>query len=110
MKLLFDQNLSHRLVNALLDIYPVCQHVRNLGLEAAPDTLVWNFARENGFTITSKDADFHQRSLVLGFPPKVVWLKLGNCSTGAIEQLLRSHLGDVKAFEADETATFLILS
>lgn len=110
MKLLFDQNLSHRLVGALTDIYPDCQHVRNFGLKASPDTQVWNFARNNGFSIVSKDADFHQRSLLLGFPPKVIWLKLGNCSTLAVEQLLRAHLEDVKEFEADETATFLILS
>jgi predicted nuclease of predicted toxin-antitoxin system len=110
MKLLFDQNLSHRLVKALADMYPDCQHVRNVGLKEAPDTEVWNFARDNGYAIVSKDSDFYQRSLLLGFPPKVVWLRLGNCSTHTVEQLLRKHLEDVKRFNADTTATFLILS
>ncbi len=110
MKLLFDQNLSHRLVRALADIYPDCQHVRNVGLKEASDTEVWNFARDNGYAIVSKDSDFHQRSLVLGFPPKVVWVRLGNCSTKAVEQILRVHFEDVEQFEADATATFLILS
>jgi predicted nuclease of predicted toxin-antitoxin system len=110
MKLLFDQNLSHRLVKALADMYPDCQHIRNVGLKEAPETEVWNFARGNGYAIVSKDSDFYQRSLLLGFPPKVVWLRLGNCSTHTVEQLLRKHLEDVERFNADTTATFLILS
>ncbi len=110
MKLLFDQNLSHRLVRLLADIYPDCQHVRNIGMKEAPDTQVWDFARSNGYAIVSKDSDFHQRSLLLGFPPKVVWVRLGNCSTKAVEQILRAHFEDVSSFETDEAATFLILS
>lgn len=110
MNLLFDQNLSHRLVRLLADVYPDCQHVRNIGLKEAPDTQVWEFARTNNYTIVSKDSDFHQRSLLYGFPPKVVWVKLGNCSTKAVEQILRLHLTETKQFHDDETTTFLILS
>jgi len=110
MKLLFDQNLSYRLVRLLADVYPDCQHVRNVGLKEAPDTQVWEYARSNDYAIVSKDSDFHQRSLLLGFPPKVVWVRLGNCSTKAVEQILRAHFEDVEQFEADGTATFLILS
>jgi len=110
MKLLFDQNLSHRLVRVLSDIYPDCQHVRKVGLKESPDSQVWDFARSNDYTIVSKDADFHQRSLLFGFPPKVFWVKLGNCSTKVVEKILRDHLEDVKDFESDSTATFLILS
>jgi predicted nuclease of predicted toxin-antitoxin system len=109
MKFLFDQNLSHRLVRRLADVYPDCQHVRAVGLKEAPDTEVWEYARLHGYTIVSKDADFHQRSLLLGFPPKVIWVRLGNCSTQAVEQTLRDHLDIVEQFEADATATFLIL-
>ena len=109
MRLLFDQNLSHRLVWSLADVYPDCQHVRGVGLREAPDTQVWNYARSNGYTIVSKDSDFYQRSLVLGFPPKVIWVRLGNCTTAAIEQLLREHVEFVEQFEADGTATFLVL-
>ncbi len=109
MKLLFDQNLSHRLVQTLADVYPDCQHVRNVGLKEASDTRVWSYARSNGFTIVSKDSDFYQRSLVLGFPPKVIWIRLGNCSTRAVEQLLRTHVADIQQFETDAAATFLAL-
>jgi predicted nuclease of predicted toxin-antitoxin system len=110
MKLLFDQNLSHRLITILADDYPDCQHVRNVGLREASDSVVWEYAKRNGFMIVSKDSDFHQRSLVLGHPPKVIWVKLGNCSTSEVMNLLRQHVSTIKQFEADETATFLILS
>lgn len=76
MKLLFDQNLSHKLVQALADIYP----------------------------------DFHQRSFVWGHPPKVIWLKLGNCSTEMVENILRKHVDSVRQFDSVDTASFLILS
>jgi len=109
MKFLFGQNLSFRLVQKLADVYPNCEHVRNVGLTEAPDTEVWEFARANDYIVVSKDADFHQRSLVQGFPPKVIWIRLGNCSTNAIEQVLRRHLEDVEQFEASKAATFLIL-
>ena len=109
MKLLFDQNLSHRLVAMLAGVYPACEHVRNIGLKEAADTVVWNYARSHGFIIVSKDADFHQRSLLLGSPPKVIWVRLGNCATVAVEDVLRRHAADVQRFAADATATFLIL-
>lgn len=109
MKLLFDQNLSYRLVRTLADVYPGCQHVRNVGLRDASDTQVWNDARSNGYTILSKDSDFYQRSLAIGFPPKVIWVRLGNCTATAIEELLRKQTVTVEQFEADAKATFLVL-
>ncbi|MGI0135205.1 MAG: DUF5615 family PIN-like protein, partial [Candidatus Micrarchaeaceae archaeon] len=89
MKLLLDQNISHRLVTSLAEIYADSSHVRLMGLERADDETLWRFARESGFTLVSKDSDFHQRSFLRGFPPKVVWLRLGNCSTHDIERILR---------------------
>ena len=73
MKLLLDQNLSPRLVLSLAATYPGTSHVREVGLHAADDDMVWAYAAEHGSVIVSKDADFHQRSFVLGHPPKVVW-------------------------------------
>ena len=110
MKLLFDENLSDRLAQLLQDLYTGSDHVRNVGLKEAPDTEVWAFAKTHGFTIVSKDSDFHQRSLVLGHPPKVIWVKLGNCSTRSVERLLRDRATDLEQFEKDSIATFLILS
>ena len=109
MKLLFDQNLSHRLVRALADAFPDCQHVRNVGLGEASDTQVWAYAQNNGYALVSKDSDFYQRSLVFGAPPKVIWIRLGNCSTADVAQVLREYAIAVEEFEADTTATFLVL-
>jgi predicted nuclease of predicted toxin-antitoxin system len=110
MKLLFDQNLSHRLATTLADLYPGSKDVRNLGMKDASDSEVWDYAVTNGFTIASKDSDFHQRSLLLGCPPKVIWIRLGNCSTIAVAAILREHVHDIQEFEEDSEGTFLILS
>ena len=85
MKLLFDQNLSHKLALRLADLFPDSEHVRSVGLKTAIDTVVWDYAKNNGLMIVSKDSDFHQMSFLYGFPPKVVWVRLGNCSTTDVE-------------------------
>ena len=110
MKLLFDQNLSHRLVPALADIFPDSNHVRNAGLGRADDDSVWQYATAQGFAIVSKDSDFHQLSFVRGHPPKVVWIRRGNCSTDEIESLLRQREQDLRTFNRDPDASFLVLS
>ena len=109
MKLLFDQNLSFRLVPALSDLYPASRHIRDVDLTTATDEQVWKYAAQHGFTIISKDVEFHQRSLLFGAPPKVVWVGLGNCSTDSVGNLLRRHHPDLLAFEQSTTAAFLAL-
>ena len=81
-----------------------------VGLKAADDESVWAFARQHGFVIVSKDSDFYQRSLLFGFPPKVVWIRRGNCSTEAIEQILREHHSDLESFHRDKRHAYLILT
>jgi len=110
MKLLFDENLSPRLVVLLADLFPNSLHVRDVGLRTAEDSLVWNYARDHDLVIVSKDADMHQRCFVFGAPPKVVWVRLGNCSTNDVANLLRRYIKALEVFEADEVASFLSLS
>jgi len=109
VKLLFDQNLSYRLVSALQKEYPDSRHVREAGLQEATDAVVWQYAARHNFTIVTKDADFHQRSFLFGHPPKVIWLRVGNASTAMIEALLRRRAGEVGAFASDPEGAFLIL-
>ncbi len=109
MKFLFDENLSPHLVSALLDLYPDSIHVRDVGLERAEDEAVWTHAREHDLVIVSKDADFHQRSFVFGHPPKVVWIRKGNCSTRDIGAILRRHHSAILDFNRDEVGAFLEL-
>ena len=110
MKLLFDQNLSHRLVTLLAAEFPGLQHVRNLDLSTATDSVVWEYAAKQGFVIVSKDTDFQQRAVLLGYPPKVVWVRLGNCSTTEVLDVLRTRQTDLEAFDVDPNASFLALS
>lgn len=109
MRLLLDQNLSHRLVSLLGDVYPGSVHVRQVGLAEADDAAVWEHALREGLVIVSKDADFYQRSLLLGPPPRVVWIRRGNCSTRDVESILRRHRADVERFCGDEAAAILVL-
>jgi predicted nuclease of predicted toxin-antitoxin system len=110
VKLLFDENLSPALVGLIQDEYPESSHVRDVGLRGASDRRIWEHAREDGFVIVSKDDDFRQRSLLDGAPPKVVWLQVGNASTGPIAELLREQAPRLRRFEEDHESAFLIIS
>jgi predicted nuclease of predicted toxin-antitoxin system len=109
MKLLFDQNLSPRLPHLLADLYPGRVHVRTVGLTEADDAEVWAYAGRHGFAIASKDADFQQRSFLFGAPPKVIWIRVGNCPVGTIEALLRTHSAAIHTFDQDKSAALLIV-
>jgi predicted nuclease of predicted toxin-antitoxin system len=109
MKLLLDQNLSHKVVAAVADLFPESAHVRNFNLHRAGDEAVWDFARAHGYVIVSKDDDFHQRSFLLGHPPKVIWLRLGNCRTNDFIAVLRSHAADIVTFGTGSAESLLIL-
>lgn len=108
MRLLFDANLSPALPGRLSDLYPDSCHVMAFGLQSS-DSAIWEHAKEGGYTIISKDSDFEQRALVFGAPPKVVWLRVGNCHTGAIESLLRQRLAQIQEFDSDREASLLVL-
>lgn len=110
MKLLLDENLSPRLVAELQKDFPGSAHARDLALARADDDAIWRTAREQGFAIVSKDADFHQLSFLHGFPPKVLWLRLGNCTTDEILAAIRRHQDDIALFDESEDAAFLTLS
>lgn len=109
MKLLFDHNLSPQLVLRLADLYPDSAHVFTLGLDRSSDAQVWSFARENGYTIVTQDADYNELIAIGGFPPKVVWIRRGNSSTNEIETLLRTHRDALEALTNDPGAGLLAL-
>jgi predicted nuclease of predicted toxin-antitoxin system len=110
MKLLFDENLSPKLPNRLSDLFPNSIHVRDVGMKATTDPIVWDYAKDNDLMIVSKDADMHDLSLLFGNPPKVIWLRLGNCSTLQVEQLLRQESSTIRLFYEDENSSLLALS
>ncbi len=110
MKLLLDENLSPKLPRLLATIFPNSAHVRECGLLGKTDGDLWDYARVNGFTIVSKDSDFQQRSLLHGHPPKLVWLRVGNCTRQRLVQLITSHEADIRALGLDPFESVLVLS
>jgi len=91
MKLLFDQNISFRIVNKITDVFPNSKQVRELGLDDATDFEIFDYAKNKGFTIVTFDADFSGISVLKGFPPKIIWIRTGNIKTNSIELLLKKN-------------------
>jgi predicted nuclease of predicted toxin-antitoxin system len=109
VKLLFDENLSPKLPHLLASHFPGSVHVRECGLKGQPDQAIWEYARTHQFTLVSKDGDFYQRSLLLGAPPKLVWLCVGNCTRDHLLNLLLCHEKDIRSLET-VTESVLLLS
>jgi predicted nuclease of predicted toxin-antitoxin system len=109
MKLLLDENLSDRIIDKIIDLYPDSQHVKTLGLINTDDAIIWEFAKMNSFVIISKDSDFHQRSLLYGHPPKFIYLRIGNSPTSKIVQILRDNLDTITQFDRSGTESILVL-
>jgi predicted nuclease of predicted toxin-antitoxin system len=109
MKLLFDANLSPRLVRAVIDFFPGAVHVFDCGEIYDDDQLIWAYAARHHCIIVTKDGDFQSLSLVRGAPPKVVWLRVGNAGTAVVATLLRARLPDVELFDANPEASLLVL-
>ena len=107
--LLFDQNLSPRLVERLADIYPDSVHVSALGLGDAMDMEIWQYARDHDYMIVTKDADFSELGVIKGFPPKVIWIRRGNCSTKDIEMILRESYSAISNLSEDGEIGILTL-
>jgi predicted nuclease of predicted toxin-antitoxin system len=109
VKLLLDENLSPRLVDLLSDLYPGSDHVHNVNLGGANDSEVWDYAKLHGFAIVSKDSDFAERSVLDSDPPKIIWVRLGNCSTEEVEKLLHSAHEMIRGFLEEDEETCLLL-
>ena len=109
MKLLFDENLSPKLVQRLAEVFPDSTHVDRVGLGSEQDDDIWEYAKKNQFTIVSKDSDFHEKSLLKGYPPKVVWIRRGNCSIKQIDEILLNHKADIEKLITNKDKAFLIL-
>jgi predicted nuclease of predicted toxin-antitoxin system len=107
MKLLFDQNLSFKLCLRLKDLFPNSQQVRLLGMSESDDREIWRHSVANDFIIVTQDSDFADMAVLLGSPPKVLWLRCGNQPTSMVESLLRQQFEVIEAFVKDETVACL---
>ncbi len=109
MKLLLDEHLSSRLVQSLAYLYPGSEQALTSGLGGAGDDVIWDYARLHRLTIVTKDSDFYERGMRVGAPPKVIWIRLGNCSTNDVERLLRSQYEAIRRFLDQDAETCLLL-
>lgn len=108
-RLRFDENLSPALVRDLADLFPGSVHVRDLGLQSAPDDAIWARAAADGLVIVTKDDDYRQRSFLRGFPPKVIWLRVGNCRRSDMASLLRDRASAIERFSSGAVDALLVL-
>jgi predicted nuclease of predicted toxin-antitoxin system len=107
MKLLFDHNLSHKLVQRLADIFPGSTQTRLLNLGTSSDSAIWQQAKDAGFVLVTLDKDFADLALQRGAPPKIIWLRCGNSAVARVEALLRANFKDIQMFESNPTASVL---
>src|SRR4030042_3033690 len=103
MKLLFDQNISYRIVGLVSDKYPEAKHINQVVLDDATDNSIWNFAKENNYAIVTFDSDFYNLSIIKGYPPKIIWLRIGNTSTLMVAKILNDDFDLIKAFFTDSS-------
>ena len=107
MILLFDQNLSFKIVQKVKDIFPGSKHLSDLNLENNYDLDIWKYAKENNYCIVTFDSDFIDLSTLRGFPPKIIWLRMGNTSTENIATKLTNEFINIKEFLESKENAFL---
>ena len=94
---LLDENLPANL--RFTPTFPVI-HVSVLG-ESPSDTQIWQYAKQNGLAIVTKDADFSDRLMVDSSPPKVVHLRFGNMRQRTFQALLATVWSNIEALIVD---------
>lgn len=102
MKLLFYQTLYFKLVDLLKDEFPESTQVRLVNLDLEDDEVIWNYAKDSGYTIVTQDADFYDIGLLKGSPPKVIWLRCGNHSTLFLTTLIKKNIESITEFLQSE--------
>ena len=101
MNLLLDENLSPRLIPRLSPLFPGLTHVRDVGLNRASDEAIWEWAKQNSYTIVTTDSDFVALSARRGWPPKVVHLEKCDFPLRIIEELLRKNAVRISEFDKE---------
>jgi predicted nuclease of predicted toxin-antitoxin system len=101
MKLLFDQNISHKILASLPEQFSGSTTVKKEGLINAFDLHIWDYAKNNNFIIVTQDSDFNDLNTLKGFPPKIIWIRTGNLSTKALLDILIDNYSELVQFESD---------
>ena len=110
MKILFDENLSRKLVGQLSILFPHSTHVAFEGLLSSPDIEIWEYAKAHGFVIVTSDGDFWELATTFGPLPKVVWLRGCDYPTRTAAQLIRHQALRIIEFAEDRERAILVLT
>ncbi len=110
MKLLFDENVSLKLVNLVIKEFPESNHIDFLKMQGTTDSNIWEYAKTENYIIVSKDNDFRQRSFLFGFPPKVIWLSVGNGRTKVLANLILKNSKQIITFANSSTEGLFVLN
>jgi predicted nuclease of predicted toxin-antitoxin system len=102
MRFLFDQNISHRILEKLPDLFEGSTSVKKEGLINAADKTIWDFAKRNNFIIVTQDSDFNDLTALNGFPPKIIWIRVGNLKTEEIADMLIKNQNSIQDFLNNE--------
>ena len=109
MKLFFDHNISHKLVARLADVFPGSTQTRLLNFGRTNDPQLWLFAKAHGYVFVTKDRDLTELAILRGAPPKIIWLRMGNCKTAMVEQTLRANIDAITNLAEDPEQVVLEL-
>ena len=102
MNLLFDQNISPKIIKQIEGNFPGAKQVRHLGLENASDLEIFEYAKRHGFAVVTFDSDFVDLNVIRGFPPKIIWLKTGNLTTKSVTELIYKNMVVIQSFLQSE--------
>jgi len=102
VKLLFDQNISFRVVQQINNIFQEAKHVKDFELQFASDQQIWAFAKANEFSIVTFDSDFYDLTTLKGHPPKIIWLRIGNTSSLNLAIVITKHQLIIHSFLKEE--------
>ncbi len=103
MRLLFDQNISHKILKLLPEQFAGSTSVKNEGLINYTDRHIWEFSKEHEYIIVTQDSDFNDLNLLYGFPPKIIWIRTGNLRTQSILRILIDYFDEIEKFIVDES-------
>ena len=98
INILLDENLSFKIKKELKNLFNDLKHVSDLNLINTDDYTIWDYAKTHHYSIVTFDANFIDLSVLNGFPPKIIWLRIGNSSTSNIVQVLKNNYIAINEF------------
>ena len=103
INILLDENLSFKIKKELKHLFDDLKHISDLNLINTDDYTIWDYAKTHHYSIVTFDADFIDLSLLNEFPPKIIWLRVGNSSTVNVVQLLKNNYVAINEFLLNQT-------